>query len=173
VVCSVLSMCILTNRYCMSHVISLWLSHMVAFDKSVKLSCIISLRIGGIKYSFSDFRMGQKNFVHKYWKHGLFVSNALTNCFIIRSLMCKGGSRIFSRSTRLKYETFLYPVCNCSLSGHCTVSQCLSLALLPQSHRKRKFCVASLLSQQQSNVQITVYIKLPLRCYCVCGGSLL
>jgi hypothetical protein len=48
----------------------------------------------------------EKNFVHKYWKHGPFLSNVLTNCFIISSLMCKGGSRIFSRSTRLKFETF-------------------------------------------------------------------
>jgi hypothetical protein len=33
--------------------------------------------------------------VHNYWKHGLFLSNALTNCFIIPRLICKGGSRNF------------------------------------------------------------------------------
>ena len=36
-----------------------------------------------------------ENFVHKYSKHGLFLSNALTDPFIIPSLMCKGGSRTF------------------------------------------------------------------------------
>ena len=101
--------------------------------------------------------------MHKYWKRGLFLCNALTNCFIIPSLMCKDGSRIFSRSTRLTFETFLDPGCSCSLLGQCTVPQCLSLALLSHSHRKRKFCVASLLSQQQSNdLQITTYLPLML-----------
>jgi hypothetical protein len=52
-------------------------------------------------------------------------------------LMCKGGSRIFSLSTRLTLETFLDPGCSCSLSGQCTVYQSLSLALLSHSHRKQ------------------------------------
>jgi hypothetical protein len=64
--------------------------------------------------------------VHKYWKQGPFLCNVLTYCFIISSLMCKGGSRIFSLSRRLKFETFFNPGCNCSLSGQCTVIQCLS-----------------------------------------------
>jgi hypothetical protein len=76
--------------------------------------------------------------VRKCWRQGLFLSNALTNCFIIPSLMCKGGSRIFSRSTRLTFEIFLDPGCSCSLSGQCTVSQYLSLALLSHSHWKQR-----------------------------------
>jgi hypothetical protein len=132
----------------------------------VKLSSsIISLRICGPSNIPSLILAcdNEENFVHKYWKHELFLSNALTNCFIIPSLMCKGGSRIFSQSTRLTLETFLDPGCSCSLSGQCTVSQCLSLALLSHPQRKRKFCVASLLSQQQSNdLQITAYLPLML-----------
>ena len=106
---------------------------------SVKLSSIISLRICGPSNIPSLILAcdNEENLVHKYWKHGLFLSNALTNCFIIPSLMCKGGSRIFARSTRLTFETFLDPGCSCSLSGQCTVSQCLSLALLSHSHRKQ------------------------------------
>jgi hypothetical protein len=73
----------------------------------------------------------------KYWKHELFLSNILTRCFIIPRLMCKGVSRIFSRSTRLTFETFLDPGCNFSLSGQRRVSQCLSLVLLSHSHRKQ------------------------------------
>ena len=132
---------------------------------SVKLSSIISLRICG-PLNIPSVILGCDNvekFVHKYWKHGLFLCNAFTNCFIIPSLMCKGGSRIFSRSTKLTFKTFLDPGCSCSLSGQCTVSQCLSLALLSHSQRKRIFCVASLLSQQQSNdLQITAYLPLML-----------
>ena len=84
--------------------------------------------------------------MHKYWKHGLFLSNALTKCFIIPTLMCKGGSRIFSRSTKLTFETFLDPGCSRSLSGQCTVSKCLSLALLCHSHRKQGHFVYPLCS---------------------------
>ena len=102
--------------------------------------------------------------MHKYWKHGLFLSNALTNCFIIPSLMCKGGSRIFARSTRLTFETFLDPGCSCSLSGQCTVSQCLSLALLSHSHRKQGHFVYPLCrtQQQSDDLQITTYLPLML-----------
>jgi hypothetical protein len=112
----------------------------------VKLSSIISLRICGPSNIPSMILAcdNEENLVHKYWKHGLFLSNALTNCFIIPSLMCKGGSRIFSRSTRLTFEIFLDPGCSCYLSGQCIVSQCLSLALLSHSHRKRTFCVSTL-----------------------------
>jgi hypothetical protein len=105
----------------------------------VKLSFIISLRICGLSNIHSLILAcdNEENFVRKYWQHGLFLSNALTNCFIIHSLMCKRRSRIFSRSTRLTFETFLNPGCSCSLSGQCTVSQSLSLALLSHSHRKQ------------------------------------
>jgi len=110
---------------------------------AVKLSSIISLRICGSSNIPSLILAcdNEENFMHKYWKHGLFLSNAFTNCFIIPSLMCKGGSRIFSRSTRLTFETFLDPGCSCSLLGQCTVSQCLSLALLSHSHRKQGYFV--------------------------------
>jgi hypothetical protein len=106
---------------------------------SVKLSSIFSLQICGPSNipSLIVACDNEENFVRNYWKQGLFLSNALTNCFIIPSLMGKGGSRIFSRSTRLTFETFLDPVCSCSLSGQCTVSQCLSLALLSHSHWKQ------------------------------------
>jgi len=105
----------------------------------VKLSSIISLRICGPSNIPSLILAceNEENFVHKYKKHGLFLPNAFTNSFIIPSLMCKGGSRIFSRSTRLTFETFLDPGCSFSLSGQCTVSQCLSLALLSHSHKKQ------------------------------------
>jgi hypothetical protein len=108
---------------------------------SVKLSSsIVRLRICGPTNIPSLILAcdNEKNFVHTYWKHGLFLSNALTNCFIISSLMCKGGSRIFSRLTRLTFETFLDPGCGCSLSYQCTVSQSLSLSLLFHSHRKEE-----------------------------------
>jgi hypothetical protein len=114
-------------------------SYSISVIVSVKLSSsIISLRICGPSYIPSLILAcnNEENFVHKYWKDGLFLSNVLTNCFIISSLMCKGGSRTFSRSTRLTFQTFLNPVCNCFLSGQCTVSQCLSLAQLSHSHRK-------------------------------------
>jgi hypothetical protein len=54
----------------------------------VKLSSIISLRICGPSNIPSLILAcdNEENFVHKYWKHGLFLSNALTNYFII--LMC-------------------------------------------------------------------------------------
>jgi len=74
----------------------------------VKISSIISLRICGssyIPYLILAYE-NEENLVHKYWKHRLFLSDALTNCIIIHSLMCKGGSRIFSRSARLTFETF-------------------------------------------------------------------
>jgi len=132
---------------------------------SVKLSSVISLRICGPSNIPSLILAcdSEVNLVHKYWKRGLFLSNTLTNCFIIPSLMCKGGSRICSRPTRLTFETFLDPGCSCFLSGQCTDSQSLSLALLSHSNRKRTFCVASLLSQQQSNdLQITAYLPLML-----------
>jgi hypothetical protein len=105
----------------------------------VKLSSIISLRICDPSNtpSLTLACDNEETFVHNYWKHGLFLSDALTNCFIISSLMCKGESIIFSRPTRLTFETFLDPGCNCSLSGQCTVSKCLSLALLSHSHRKQ------------------------------------
>ena len=82
---------------------------------SVKLSSIISLRICGPSNIPSLILAcdNEENFVHKYWKHGLFLSNAFTKCFIIPSLMCKGGSRMFSLSTRLTFETFLDPACSC------------------------------------------------------------
>ena len=118
-------------------------SSSVSVIVSVKLSSIISLLICGpsnipplILECDND-----KNLVHNYWKHGLLLSDALTNCFIIPSLTCKGGSRIVSRSTRLTFETFLDPGCSCSLSGQCTVSQCLSVALLSHSHRKQGYFV--------------------------------
>jgi len=106
---------------------------------SVKLSSIISLRICGPSNIPSLILAcdNEVNLVHKYWKHGLFLSNTLTNCFVIPSLMCKSGSRIFSRSTRLTFETFLDHGCSCSLSGQCTVSQFLPLALLSHSNRKQ------------------------------------
>ena len=58
----------------------------------VKLSSIISLQICDPSNIPSLILAcdNVKNFVHKYWKHGLFLSNAFTNCFIIPSLMCKG-----------------------------------------------------------------------------------
>ena len=64
---------------------------------SVKLSSIISLQICGPSNIPSLILAcdNEINLVHKYWKHGLFLSNALTNCFIIPSLMRKGESRIF------------------------------------------------------------------------------
>ena len=118
-------------------------SYSISVIVSVKLSSIISLRICDPSNIPSLILACDtvENFVHTYWKHGLFLSNTFTNCFIIPSLMCKGGSRIFSRSTRLTFETFLDPGCSCSLSGQCTVSQCLSLALLSHSHRKQGYFV--------------------------------
>jgi len=83
----------------------------------VKLLSIISLRICGPSNIPSLILAcgNEENFVHNCWKHGLFLCNAFTNCFIIPSLMCKGGSRIFSWSTRLTFETFLDPGCSCFL----------------------------------------------------------
>jgi hypothetical protein len=81
---------------------------------SVKLSSSnISLRICGPSNIPSLILAcdNEENFVHNYWKHGLFLCNVLTNCFIISSLMRNGGSIIFSRSTRLTFETFLDPGC--------------------------------------------------------------
>jgi len=106
---------------------------------SVKLLSIISLRICGPSNIPSLILAcdNEVNLMHKYWKHGLFLSNTLTNYFIIPSLVCKGGRRIFSWSTRLTFETFLDPGCSCSLSGQCTVSHCLSLALLFHLNRKQ------------------------------------
>jgi hypothetical protein len=115
-------------------------SSLISVIVSVKLSSsIISLRICGPSNIPSLILTcdNEENFVHRYWKHGLFQSNALTNCFIISSLLYKGGSRIFSRSTRLTFETFLDHGCSCSLSGQCTGSQYLSLALLSHSHKKQ------------------------------------
>ena len=109
----------------------------------VKLSSIISLRFCGPSNIPSLILAcdNDENFVHNYWKHGLFLPNALTNCFIIPSLMRKGESRILSRSTRITFKTFLDPGCSCSLSGQCTVTQCLSVTLLSHSHRKQGYFV--------------------------------
>jgi hypothetical protein len=105
----------------------------------VKISFIISLRICGQSNipSLILAHDNEEHFVHNSCKHGLFLSNALTDCFIIHSLMCKGGSRIFFTVNMTYIWDFLDPGCSCALSGQCTVSQCLSLALLSHSHRKQ------------------------------------
>jgi len=83
-------------------------SSSISVIASVKLSSIISFRICGPSNIPSLILAcdNKENLVHKYWKHELFLSNALTNCFVIPSLVCKGVSRMFSRSTRLTFQTF-------------------------------------------------------------------
>jgi hypothetical protein len=45
----------------------------------------------------------------RYWKHEPLQSSAFTNCFIIPSLICKGGNRTFCGSTKLACIKFFVP----------------------------------------------------------------
>jgi hypothetical protein len=73
----------------------------------VKLSSVIILRICPSDIPCLILACDiEEHFVHNYWKDGLFLSNALTNSFIIPSLMCKGGSRIFHGQQDLRSRHF-------------------------------------------------------------------
>jgi hypothetical protein len=101
--------------------------------------------------------------VHKYWKYGQFLSNALTNCFIIPSLMCKGGSRISSRSTRLTFETFLDLGCSCSLLGQCTVPNVCPWPYYPTRLGNRNIlCSLFVVPAAINDLQIIAYLPLML-----------
>ena len=75
-----------------------------------------------------------------YLKQSLSWSTALTNCFIIPSLMCKGSMRMLFLSTSGSLITFLPPQFRLLHSSQETVHQCFCFALLSQGYLVYPLC---------------------------------
>ena len=88
---------------------------------------------------FSIDRRG--NAIIRYLKQSPAVGNALINCFMRRSFMCRGGNIIFVLSTSGSSRMLGSPGLRSVLGGQFIPTQCFSRALLSHMHRKQGYFV--------------------------------
>ena len=89
----------------------------------------------------------------RYLKQSLSLFKALTNCFIIPSFICRGGSKTCWGFTKSSSKIFFSPIKNFFLVGQFFRVQYSWRARLSQRHRKQGYLVNPLCCP--SNMHIT------------------
>ena len=155
----------LPRNFLTTSLITFHASSSISVIVSVKLSSIISLRICGPSNipSLSLACDNEENFVHKYWKHGLFLANALTNCSSFAVWCARVEVEFFHGQQDLHSKHFWFLLAVAPFRANVQYPNGCPWPCYPTRIGKRKFCVDSSLSQQQSNgLQITAYLPLML-----------